>query len=106
MASGIFETASRINHSCIPNCGYVWKEGVGRMVFWNRTKVLKGEEVTVDYGHNRNQLKRIYGFECMCGGCTDLESEAVSSVLSDGMESLGIDGVDVENEEEAMKVGI
>ena len=72
MATGVFETASRINHSCIPNSHYMWKESIGRMVFWNRIKVLKGDEITVDYGHRRGQLKRIYGFECQC--CGELHS--------------------------------
>jgi hypothetical protein len=72
LATGVFETASRINHSCVPNSQYVWKEGSGRMVFWSRFKLLEGEEVTVDYGHKKKYLARIYGFECACGGCTDL----------------------------------
>jgi hypothetical protein len=51
------------------------------MVFYNRFKLLAGEEVTVDYGHKRKYLKRIYGFECDCGGCTD-ESDGVSEGMS------------------------
>jgi hypothetical protein len=73
LATGLFETASRINHSCIPNSAYMWKESVGRMIFWNRCKLVEGEEVTVNYGHKRTYLKRIYGFECDCGGCIDVE---------------------------------
>jgi hypothetical protein len=72
MATGVFETASRINHSCVPNSSYVWKDKIGRMVFWNQSKLLEGEEVTVDYGHKKAQLKRIYGFECQCGGELDI----------------------------------
>lgn len=68
MATGVFEAASRINHSCVPNSGYVWKEKIGKMIFWNQFKLLEGEEVSVDYGHKKGQLKRIYGFECQCGG--------------------------------------
>lgn len=93
LATGVFETASRINHSCVPNSHYVWKDtprlsekgdvgagkdggkGKGRMVFYNRFKLLEGEEVTVDYGHKPALLKRIYGFECSCGGCTEDGSE-------------------------------
>jgi len=74
MATGVFETASRINHSCVPNSSYTWKDRTGRMVFYNRFKLLEGEEVTVDYGHKKGQLKRIYGFECGCGGCTEWSS--------------------------------
>jgi hypothetical protein len=79
MATGVFETASRINHSCVPNSSYTWKERTGRMVFYNRFKLLEGEEVTVDYGHKKGQLKRIYGFECQCGGCTEWGSVDSSS---------------------------
>lgn len=91
LATGVFETASRINHSCVPNSHYEWIESkfgedegkerkvIGRMMFWNRFKLLAGEEVTVDYGHRKGQLKRIYGFDCTCGGCTESGSEAMSS---------------------------
>lgn len=74
-ASGIFETASRINHSCVPNSQYGWRESIGRLVVWNRFKLLKGEEVTIDYGHGKKRLRENYGFECTCGGCTDSDSE-------------------------------
>ncbi|KAK0117941.1 hypothetical protein ONS95_012253 [Cadophora gregata] len=85
LATGLFETASRINHSCVPNSKYTWKESIGKIVFWNRFKLLAGEEVTVDYGHKKTYLKRIYGFDCACGGCTDSGSDA----RSDGLSSSG-----------------
>ncbi|CZR55018.1 uncharacterized protein PAC_04904 [Phialocephala subalpina] len=73
--SGVFETASRINHSCVPNSQYGWRDSIGRLVVWNRFKLLEGEEVTIDYGHRKNSLWSNYGFECTCGRCTDGESE-------------------------------
>ncbi|PBP19348.1 set domain containing protein [Diplocarpon rosae] len=79
LATGVFETASRINHSCVPNSHYLWKDSLGRMVFWNRFKLLEGDEVTVDYGHKTKYLKRIYGFDCHCGACTKSGSDGVSS---------------------------
>ncbi|KAG4422440.1 hypothetical protein IFR04_004464 [Cadophora malorum] len=85
LATGLFETASRINHSCVPNSQYTWKESIGKIMFWNRFKLLAGEEVTVDYGHKKKYLKRIYGFDCTCGGCTDSGSGA----RSDGFSSSG-----------------
>jgi len=33
----------------------------------------------VNYGHKKNYLKKIYGFECTCGACTDSEAELMSS---------------------------
>ena len=83
LATGVFETASRINHSCVPNSHYLWKKSIGRMVFWNRFKLLGGEEVTVDYGHKKKYLEKIYGFECQCGGCTGSGSDARSSIRSE-----------------------
>ncbi|PBP25912.1 set domain containing protein [Diplocarpon rosae] len=79
LATGVFETASRINHSCVPNSHYLWKDSIGRMVFWNRFKLLEGDEVTVDYGHKTKYLKRIYGFNCHCAACTKSGSDVVSS---------------------------
>ncbi|KAH7319108.1 hypothetical protein BKA65DRAFT_513818 [Rhexocercosporidium sp. MPI-PUGE-AT-0058] len=87
LATGLFETASRINHSCVPNSQYTWKDSIGKIVFWNHFKLLAGEEVTVDYGHKKKYLKRIYGFDCACGGCTDSGSD----LRSDGISSSGSD---------------
>lgn len=76
LATGLFESASRINHSCMPNLGYVWKESIGRMLFYVTAKagVRAGEECMVDYGHKREYLKKIYGFDCNCRACTEAES--------------------------------
>ncbi|KUJ08901.1 SET domain-containing protein [Mollisia scopiformis] len=70
-AIGIFETSSRINHSCVPNSSYGWRDSIGRLVVYNLFKLLEGEELTIDYGHKTRSLRANYGFECDCGGCTD-----------------------------------
>ncbi|PVH81557.1 SET domain-containing protein [Cadophora sp. DSE1049] len=90
LATGLFETASRINHSCVPNSHYTWKESIGKILFWNRFKLLAGEEVTVDYGHKKKYLKRIYGFDCVCGGCTDSGSDARSDGFSTSGSESGV----------------
>jgi len=102
MATGLFETASRINHSCVSNSSYVWKDSVGRMVFWNLCKLLEGEEVTVNYGHKRIYLKRIYGFDCDCGGCTDPGSE----ISSEGSVDRKVGGTDSVPEEALMEENV
>jgi hypothetical protein len=56
----------------------------GRMVFYNRFTLLEGEEVTVDYGHKKGALLRMYGFECQCGGCTEWGSVVSSSSSENG----------------------
>lgn len=78
--TAIFEIASRINHSCVENTVYEWvpdeeEAHGGKMVYTAYRKLLDGEEVTIDYGHSVKALKRIYGFECDCGGCTDSEED-------------------------------
>lgn len=75
MHTAVFETASRINHSCVPNSSYSWAlqgdgEG-GTLVFRNMVRLSAGDEVTVSYGHIRAWLKKIYGFDCDCGGCEE-----------------------------------
>jgi hypothetical protein len=97
LATGVFETASRINHSCVPNASYAWvargEDGVGKMVFWSRDGIKGGEEVLVDYGHRREVLKRIYGFECDCGGCGDEGSGAGDERDGKGKE-IGLTGIE------------
>ncbi|KAB8304897.1 hypothetical protein EYC80_004224 [Monilinia laxa] len=79
LSTGVFETASRFNHACVPNAGYRWEEEVeengengelgGRMKYFSRRDIGLGEEITVDYGHGLKGLKKFYGFECDCGKC-------------------------------------
>lgn len=95
LATGVFETASRINHSCLPNCQYAWKDRIGKMVFYSCFALRAGEEVTVDYGHSRSALSRIYGFECMCGGCTDSGSDGRSSRGSESARGEGMGCIEV-----------
>lgn len=76
----------------MPNTKYSFKEGEyeqtrdkdgrpillvhkeGRMIFKCQEKLLAGEEITIDYGHGPNRLKYAYGFDCDCGGYTDVGS--------------------------------
>jgi uncharacterized protein len=53
------------NHSCLPNARLVIRNG--RVEFYARRAILRGEEITVDYGdtHHEGRLR------CRCGatGC-------------------------------------
>lgn len=69
--TAVFEVASRINHSCVPNARFRWDDEARRMDYYTVTKVLEGEEVCIDYGHTKGRLLKYYGFECACGGCTE-----------------------------------
>ncbi|KAJ4387335.1 hypothetical protein N0V93_007924 [Gnomoniopsis smithogilvyi] len=83
--TAVFEVASRINHSCVPNARFRWDEEAGRMDYYTLRKVLEGEEVCIDYGHTKGRLLKYYGFECACGGCTDWGSVTSSGAISEGV---------------------
>ena len=42
----------------------------GELLVTARQKILRGEQITIDYGHSVGKLKRYYGFDCDCGACT------------------------------------
>lgn len=84
--TGVFEVASRINHSCVPNASYAWNEAVGRMEYVAVRKLLAGEEVTIDYGHTKGHLVKYYGFECDCGACTEWGSVSAATAVEEEME--------------------
>ena len=50
-----------VNHSCDPNCNIVWKNG--RIFFYSKRLIKKGEELTIDYAYDKNLKKEI----CKCG---------------------------------------
>lgn len=79
MHSGVFETGSRFNHSCVPNAQFKWipfeNSNTGRMLYWNKVQLFAGDEVTISYGHNRARLRRDYGFDCCCERCMGEQSK-------------------------------
>ncbi|CAN8105478.1 unnamed protein product [Discula destructiva] len=94
--TAVFGLASRINHSCIPNARFKWNAETRRMDFVVLVKLLEGEEVTIDYGHRKGHLKKYYGFECDCGGCTEWGSVSTSEEGSDGVIGDEVEGQDTE----------
>lgn len=80
--TAVFEIASRINHSCVPNARFRWDEETGRMDYYTVRKVLEGEEVCIDYGHTKGRLLKYYGFECGCGGCTEWGSVTTTTTTA------------------------
>jgi len=53
--------AKYINHSCDPNCKVKVKDD--RIFIYAKRKILKGEELTIDYNFSKNAMKE----ECKCG---------------------------------------
>jgi hypothetical protein len=85
--SGVFETCSRFNHSCVPNANFVWNEGAQKMEVRAIEEIQEGDEILLSYlgselaladrpGRQQALLLR-YGFRCQCAACGLEASEAV-----------------------------
>jgi len=79
--AGVFQIASRFNHSCVPNAHFSWNErlggGEGRMTVHVVKDVKEGEEITLSYCDPyydpalRGWELQHYGFVCDCAACGD-----------------------------------
>ncbi|KAF2835421.1 SET domain-containing protein [Patellaria atrata CBS 101060] len=73
--AGVFPTAARCNHSCVPNACFAWNERLGAETVHAVRDLEMGEEVLVSYCyvlHARDLRRwelRGYGFECECEVC-------------------------------------
>lgn len=74
--SGIFDDATRINHSCQPNAAHTWNPHLERQVVHALRDIAKGEEITMTYVRplqatsvRQAQLRETYGFVCNCASC-------------------------------------
>lgn len=74
-SAAMFLTATRFNHSCVPNTYYSWSEKRGEIVLHSMIDIAEGEEMTISYGppfctclQRRSEL-RIYDFCCNCPAC-------------------------------------
>lgn len=74
-SAAIFQTATRFNHSCLPNTYYSWSEARQELVFQAMIDVEKEEELTIAYGRpflshqERRRELRNYNFRCNCPAC-------------------------------------
>jgi len=77
--SALFPKICRANHSCVPNCNYVWNPELGQQQMFLVKKVLKGEELTVTYlpdtfvgcrEERRAYLLENNNFHCTCLPCS------------------------------------
>ena len=87
-ASAIFETMTRVNHSCLPNAifGYDWGKGQGCLRACREIKL--DEEITIAYRpdmswtsapERRADLQESYGFSCNCEVCAEKHPCALHS---------------------------
>ena len=75
--SAIFETISRINHSCLPNCFFAWNSNLQKETVYAIRDIVEGEELFVAYcdlvqGKAERKADLIgYGFTCDCMACQE-----------------------------------
>ncbi|OHD64579.1 MAG: hypothetical protein A2176_08815 [Spirochaetes bacterium RBG_13_51_14] len=53
-----------INHSCDPNCGLVYRDGIVKLIAIR--EIVKGEELSFDYSTTMDE--DCWEMECLCGG--------------------------------------
>lgn len=74
-SAAMFLTATRFNHSCVPNTYYSWSENRSEIVFHAMIDMFENEEMTICYGNpfrtliQRRYELRIYNFRCRCPAC-------------------------------------
>ena len=72
-SAAVFLTATRFNHSCLPNTYYAWSGS--EIVFHSMIHISEGAEMTISYGYPfLSRLERwsqlhIYNFRCTCPAC-------------------------------------
>ena len=74
--TGIFLQASRLNHSCMPNCTYSWNKNLKHHRVHAVRDIAVGEELTISYvwilldcAIRVKELMHGYGFVCDCPAC-------------------------------------
>lgn len=73
--AAIFLTATRFNHSCLPNTYYSWNAPYNRIELHAMVDVPQGEELAICYCHpfltcqERVAELRMYNFRCRCPAC-------------------------------------
>ncbi|KAL0568629.1 hypothetical protein V5O48_013348, partial [Marasmius crinis-equi] len=74
--AGLFDIASRVNHSCCPNLGRTFNKTTFAMELRTARHVKKGEELLTCYvgdpdglTHARRQELASYQFDCRCPSC-------------------------------------
>ena len=82
--SGLFPSASRINHSCLPNAEAVWNEEKGWLTVHAITDIPEGTEITRAYVEGSFQERSVflhseYDFVCDCWICSCPQVEIAAS---------------------------
>ncbi|TLD21896.1 hypothetical protein PspLS_08060 [Pyricularia sp. CBS 133598] len=80
----VFRNASRLNHSCVPNCHYSWNRAARTCLVHAITDVPPGDELTVAYDSRGTvqtmaDMETTLGFRCACPRCSLTPDEVASS---------------------------
>ncbi|EHA46020.1 hypothetical protein MGG_02943 [Pyricularia oryzae 70-15] len=78
----VFRNASRLNHSCVPNCHFSWDRVTRTCLVHAITDVSPGDELTVAYdsrgtAQTTAEMETTMGFRCACPRCS-LPSDEVA----------------------------
>ncbi|TLS22052.1 uncharacterized protein PpBr36_09343 [Pyricularia pennisetigena] len=80
----VFRNASRLNHSCIPNCHYSWDQATRTCLVHAITDVSPGDELTVAYNSHGTaktmaEMETTLQFRCACPRCSLPPDEVAAS---------------------------
>jgi len=76
--SALFPWVCRANHSCVPNCNYMWNEDLGEQQLFAMINIPVGIELTVSYlpdnliegvEERQKYTLQFHNFICMCDCC-------------------------------------
>ena len=76
--SALFPWVCRANHSCVPNCNYMWNEELGEQQMFAVRNLKAGTELMVSYlpdsfiegvEERRKFILQNYNFNCLCECC-------------------------------------
>ena len=73
--AGVFQVASRFNHSCAPSVKWEYSVEEGGLVFTADQDIEAGDELKITYGKSPLRLFFTYGFRCTCGYCAGVPSD-------------------------------
>lgn len=102
---GVYAVASNVEHSCMPNCHFLYDKRNGfKLTVRAARDIVKGEHITTCYSNilwgtqmRQSQLRNIKYFSCQCPRCqdpTELDTD-FSSLKCIGIEGITCDGFQI-----------
>ncbi|KAG6917993.1 hypothetical protein DXG01_017003 [Tephrocybe rancida] len=101
-AAGVYDTISRINHSCTPNASWNFDLASFSLSVRAVRPIKAGEEIFISYCEiavpkaERQASLRPYGFQCTCTACTDPGSDALLARIKRSTEVIHPNSLDAD----------